>query len=85
MLFFRMCFGFFVLVLVYNLIMFMKEVSYGILMVSVDFTKDGCDSVSPSTNLRRFRFRPKRPGQVPPRRRDPRRRRRVWDQRRVGP
>ena len=47
------------LVLVYNLIMFMKEVSYGILMVSVDFAKDGCDSVSPSTNLRRFRFRPK--------------------------
>ena len=35
-------------------------------MVSVDFTKDGCDSVSPSTNLRRFRFGPKPARTSPP-------------------
>ena len=35
-------------------------------MVSVDFAKDGCDSVSPSTNIRRFRFRQKREDKSPP-------------------
>ena len=44
----------------------MKEVSYGILMVSVDFAKDGCDSVSPSTNLRRLPFPAKTARTSPP-------------------
>ena len=43
--------------LVYNLIMvYERGIQLSSWMVSVDFTKDGCDSVSPSTNIRRLPF-----------------------------